>query len=228
MKNEKLIAAKKGLEFIKNGMTVGLGTGSTISFLIKELAVKVNAGLKITAVSTSNSTTQLASSLGIKVFDLSDVSAIDLTIDGADEVDKNLNGIKGGGGSLLYEKIIAKNSKRNIWIVDSSKLVVRLGKFPLPLEVVKFGAEHLLNAFSNMNFNPQFRMKEGKRFVTDGDHFIIDLKLNVIEDALGLEERLKKITGVVETGLFCGIADMVIAGNSDGTVSLKKRDQTNI
>jgi ribose 5-phosphate isomerase A len=226
MKNEKLIAAKKGLEFIKNGMTVGLGTGSTVSFLIKELAVKVKAGLKITAVSTSNSTTQLASSLGIKIFDLSDISVIDITIDGADEVDDNLDGIKGGGGALLYEKIIAKNSKKNIWIVDSSKLVEKLGKFPIPVEVVKFGAEHLFNTFSDMNFYPQFRMKEGKRFITDGEHFIIDLKLNVIEDAVNLEERLKKITGVVETGLFCGIADVVIKGNSDGTVSLKKRDQT--
>jgi len=226
MINEKLIAAKKGLEFIENGMTVGLGTGSTVSFLIKELAEKVKAGLNIKAVSTSNSTTQLASSLGIKVFDLSDISVIDITIDGADEVDENLDGIKGGGGALLYEKIIAKNSKKNIWIVDSSKLVEKLGKFPLPVEVVKFGAEHLFNAFSNMNFNPQFRMKEGKRFITDGEHFIIDLKLNVIEDAVNLDEKLNKITGVVETGLFCGIADVVITGNSDGTVSLKKRDQT--
>ena len=226
MINEKLIAAKKGLEFIKNGMTVGLGTGSTVSFLIKELAVKVKAGLKITAVSTSNSTTQLASSLGIKVFDLSDVSEIDITIDGADEVDENLDGIKGGGGALLYEKIIAKNSKKNIWIVDSSKLVENLGKFPLPVEVIKFGAEHLFNTFSNMNFNPQFRMKEGKKFNTDGEHFIIDLKLNLIENAVSLDEKLNKMTGVVETGLFCGIADVVLAGNSDGTVSLKKRDQT--
>lgn len=226
MINEKLIAAKKGVEFIKNGMTVGLGTGSTVSFLMRELAGEVKAGLKITAVSTSNTTTQLASSLGIKVLDLSDVSIIDLTIDGADEVDENLNGIKGGGGALLYEKIVAKNSKKNIWIVDSSKLVKNLGKFPLPVEVVKFGAEHIFNTFSNMNFNPQFRMKEGKRFITDGDHFIIDLKLNVIDDAVKLDEKVKKITGVVETGLFCGIADLVIAGNSDGTVSLKKRDQT--
>jgi ribose 5-phosphate isomerase A len=226
MINEKLIAAKKALEFIKDGITVGLGTGSTVSFLMRELAGEVKAGLKITAVSTSNTTTQLASSLGIKVLDLSDVSIIDLTIDGADEVDENLNGIKGGGGALLYEKIVAKNSKKNIWIVDSSKLVKNLGKFPLPVEVVKFGAEHIFNIFSNMNFNPQFRMKEGKRFVTDGDHFIIDLKLNVIDDAVNLDEKVKKITGVVETGLFCGIADLVIVGNSDGTVSLKKRDQT--
>jgi ribose 5-phosphate isomerase A len=224
--NEKQIAAKKAVEYIEDEMIVGLGTGSTVSFLIKVLAEKVKAGLKITAISTSNSTTQLASSLGIKIFDLNDVSKIDLTIDGADEVDENLNGIKGGGGALLYEKIVAKNSNKNIWIVDSSKLVKTLGKFPLPVEVVKFGAERLYNAFNKMNFHPQFRMKDGKRFATDGDHFIIDLKLNVIEDAIDLNEKLKKITGVVETGLFCGITDIVIAGNPDGTVTLKKRDQT--
>ncbi len=223
--NEKQIAAKKAVEFIEDGMTIGLGTGSTVFFLIKDLAEKVKAGLKITAVSTSNSTSQLASSLGIKVFDLSEVSLIDLTIDGADEVDENLNGIKGGGGALLYEKIVAKNSKKNIWIVDSSKLVKKLGKFPLPVEVIQFGAEHLFKTLSEFNFNPQFRMKEGKKFVTDGDHFIIDLKLNVIENAAEFDERLKKITGVVETGLFCGIADILIAGNSDGSVCLKKRDQ---
>jgi ribose 5-phosphate isomerase A len=224
--NEKQIAAKKAVEYIKDEMVVGLGTGSTVSFLIKVLAEKVKAGLKITAVSTSNSTTQLASSLGIKVFDLNDVSKIDLTIDGADEVDENLNGIKGGGGALLYEKIVAENSNKNIWIVDSSKLVRTLGKFPLPVEVVKFGAEHLYITFTEMNFNPQFRMKDRKRFVTDGDHFIIDLNLKMIADPFSLDDMLKKITGVVETGLFCGIADILIAGNSDGTVTLKKRDQT--
>ncbi len=223
---EKQIAAKKAVEYIEDEMVVGLGTGSTVSFLIKVLAEKVKAGLKVKAISTSNSTSQLASSLGIKIFDLNDVSKIDLTIDGADEVDENLNGIKGGGGALLYEKIVAKNSNKNIWIVDSSKLVKTLGKFPLPVEVVKFGAEHLYNAFNKMNFHPQFRMKDGKRFATDGDHFIIDLKLNVIEDAIDLNEKLKKITGVVETGLFCGLTDIVIAGNPDGTVTLKKRDQT--
>jgi ribose 5-phosphate isomerase A len=223
--NGKQIAAKKAVEFIEDGMTIGLGTGSTVSFLIKELAEKVKAGLKITAVSTSNSTSQLASSLGIKVFDISEVSLIDLTIDGADEVDENLNGIKGGGGALLYEKIVAKNSKKNIWIVDSSKLVKKLGKFPLPVEVIQFGAEQLFNAFTKMNFNPHFRMKEGKRFITDGKNLIIDLKLKVIKNAAEFDEKLKKTTGVVETGLFCGVVDIVIAGNSDGSVSLKKRDQ---
>jgi len=225
--NEKQIAAKKAVEFIKDGMTVGLGTGSTVSFLIKELAEKMTAGLKITAVSTSNFTTQLASSLGINVFDINAVNKIDLTIDGADEVDNKLDGIKGGGGALLYEKIVAQNSEKNIWIVDSSKLVKKLGSFPLPVEVVHFGSDHLLNTFNRMNFNPQFRMKEGKKFLTDAGNFIIDLKLNLIEDANALDEKLKKITGVVETGLFCGIADQVVIGNADGTVSVKKRDQTN-
>ena len=227
--NEKLIAAKKATEFIKAGMTIGLGTGSTVAFLIKELAGKVNAGLDITAVSTSSSTTQIASSLGIDFTNLSDVTKIDLTIDGADEVDEDLNGIKGGGGALLFEKIVAKNSEKNIWIVDSSKLVRKLGKFPLPVEVIKFGSDQLFNTFSTLNYNPHFRMKDGEKYITDSDHYIIDLYLKTIDDAFETDRRLKLQTGVVETGLFCGIADMVIAGKYDRTEILqKKRDQISI
>jgi ribose 5-phosphate isomerase A len=225
--NEKQVAAKKAVEFIKDGMIVGLGTGSTVSFMITELALKVNAGLKISTVSTSNSTTQIATSLGIQVSEMSEVSKIDLTIDGADEIDDELNGIKGGGGALLFEKIVARNSEKNIWIVDSSKLVKKLGKFPLPVEVIKFGSNQLLNTFTKMNFHPQFRISNNERFTTDADNYIIDLKLNLIENAAELDRSLKQITGVVETGLFCGIADIVITGKSDGTVVQKKRDQTN-
>ena len=117
--NEKQLAAEKSIEFIKDGMIVGLGTGSTVFFLVNKLAESVKQGLNITCVSTSNQTSELAKSLGIKILNLNDVDQIDLTIDGADEVDKNLNGIKGGGGALLYEKIVAKASQKVIWIVDS-------------------------------------------------------------------------------------------------------------
>jgi ribose 5-phosphate isomerase A len=224
--NEKQLAAEKAVQFVEDGMIIGLGTGSTVSFLIKELAEKVKKGLNITAVSTSKSTTQLALSLGIKIFDLDEVSKIDLTIDGADEVDKNLNGIKGGGGALLYEKIVAKNSSRNIWIIDSSKLVEKLGRFPLPVEVVKFGSEKLFKLFTEMEFNPQFRLNAGEKYITDGGNLIIDLNLNVIENAIELDRELKMIIGVVETGLFCELADLVIAGKNNRAEVIKKRDQT--
>ena len=141
--NEKKIAAEKSIQFIKDGMTLGLGTGSTVFFLVNKLAELVKQGLNIKCVSTSNQTSELAKSLGIKIVNLNEVDHIDLTIDGADEVDKNLNGIKGGGGALLFEKIVAAASEQVIWIVDSSKYVSKLGKFPLPVEVIPFGSNHL-------------------------------------------------------------------------------------
>ncbi len=145
--NEKQLAAEKSVEFIKDGMTLGLGTGSTVFFLVNKLAELVKDGLKIKCVSTSNQTSELAKSLGIKITKFNEVDIIDLTIDGADEVDKNLNGIKGGGGALLFEKIVASASNQVIWIVDSSKFVKKLGKFPLPVEVIEFGSNHLLKRF---------------------------------------------------------------------------------
>jgi ribose 5-phosphate isomerase A len=220
---EKQTAAKKAAEFIKNGMTIGLGTGSTVSFFIRELSEKVKEGLKINAVSTSHSTTQLASSLGIEIIDLDQVSHIDLTIDGADEVDENLNGIKGGGGALLYEKIVAKNSEKNIWIVDSSKMVKKLGEFPLPVEVIKFGSEKLMKIFSDLNYNPEFRMEDKEKYITDADNHIIDLNLKTIENAAELDKRLKLLTGVVETGLFCDTAEVVIVGKHDRAEIIEKK-----
>lgn len=220
--SEKQLAAEKSVEFIKDGMIVGLGTGSTVNFMLKKLSEKIKDRLKIKAVATSKLTYQLASALGIEVVDIELVNRIDLTIDGADEVDPNLNGIKGGGAALLYEKIIAGNSTKNIWIVDSSKLVKKLGKFPLPVEVVPFGSNFLFSKFEKMKFNPSFRKFEGNNFITDGGHFIIDLNLKEIDDPVGLEKELKKYAGIVEVGLFTGIADMVIAGKGENVEILKK------
>jgi ribose 5-phosphate isomerase A len=141
--NEKQLAAEKSIEFIKEEMTLGIGSGSTVYYLVNKLAEKVRNGLNVKCVSTSNETSTLAKSLGIKIIDLNSVDKIDLTIDGADEVDNRLNGIKGGGGALLFEKIVATASTKNIWIIDSTKLVKKLGKFPLPVEVVSYGYKHL-------------------------------------------------------------------------------------
>jgi len=225
--NEKKLAAEYSVNYIEDGMIVGLGTGSTVEYMIPKLSERVKAGLNITAISTSAATTKLASSMGIKISMLSDVEEIDVTIDGADEVDENLNGIKGGGGALLYEKIIASNSKKNIWIVDSTKLVKTLGKFPLPIEVVQFGSTHLCVNLENKGFRPTIRMKGSSRFITDNNNYIIDLKMEEIPDPVGLDTILKSFPGVVETGLFYGIADTVIAGvgNKVKIFNKKKRVQ---
>lgn len=225
---EKQLAAEYAANYIEDGMIVGLGTGSTVAFLLNRLSQRIKGGLNITAVSSSSSTTKSATALGIKILKLSEVDEIDLTIDGADEVDENLNGIKGGGGALLFEKIIASHSSKNIWIVDSSKLVKTLGKFPLPVEVVQFGSEHLFKLFENEGYRPTFRTKGSGRLLTDNSNYIIDLRVDKIENPEELDIRLKKYPGVVETGLFYNIADLVLAGIGSAVkeINKKKREQT--
>lgn len=213
--NAKFRAAQKALDFITDNSIIGLGTGSTTEIFIELLSEKIKNFYNITLTSTSNRTTNFASKLGLKITPFENIETIDLTIDGADEVNRNLNGIKGGGGALLFEKIIAKNSKQNIWIVDSSKLVETLGAFPLPVEVVPFAFKSLIRKFEQMNLNPKLRMTNDKPFITDSQNYIIDCKIGKIENSLELETKLKLITGVVEVGLFNNIADKVIVGYSD-------------
>jgi ribose 5-phosphate isomerase A len=219
---EKQLAAEKSVEFIKDGMTLGLGTGSTVFFFVNKLAQLVKQGLEVKCISTSNHTSELARRLGIKLVNWDAVDHIDLTVDGADEVDKNLNGIKGGGGALLFEKIVAKASDKVIWIVDSTKFVKKLGKFPLPIEVIPFGSNILFKLFMEEGFNPVIRKKDKKNYITDSGNFIIDLHLNKIVDPVILEKKLKLISGVVETGLFNNIADLVIIGKNNSTEIIKR------
>ncbi len=220
--NEKQLAGEKAVEFITDGMTVGLGTGSTVYFTIMKLGELVRNGLRITAVSTSEKTTKLAEAQGIKISDLNEVQKVDLTIDGADEVDRDFNGIKGGGGALLYEKIVALNSEKVIWVIDSSKLVHQLGKFPLPVEVVQFGCQKTFDRFTALGFNPVFRMDKQFPFSTDAGNYIIDLQLGKIENAMKLEQIINSIPGVVECGLFIGMTNTIIAGrNGDVEIILK-------
>ena len=225
---EKQMAAEYSVDFIEDGMIVGLGTGSTVAFMLQKLAERVKDGLNITAVSTSQATTKFASSLGIKITKFSEVDEIDMTIDGADEVDENLNGIKGGGGALLHEKIIASNSKKNVWIVDSTKLVKSLGKALLPVEVVKFGYPQLCEKLENIGIKPMVRMNGNTPFVTDENNYIIDLKVENILNPAEMDSRLKRFAGVVETGLFFGVADTVVAGvgKKIKIFNKKKRVQT--
>ena len=214
---EKLNAGEKAIDFIKDGMLLGLGTGSTVYYTIKKIGELVREGMKLKAVSTSSATSQLASSLGIDILPFNKITKTDLTIDGADEVDPQLNGIKGGGGALLYEKLVAEASDKIIWVVDSGKQVKKLGKFPLPVEVVQFGMDHLLQIFKDRNYNPVLRLKDDRPYITDAGNYIVDLHMNEIDYPEKLNSEIKLLTGVVETGLFLNLADKVIIGSGNTT-----------
>ncbi len=220
---EKKLAAEKSTEFIENGMILGLGTGSTVLFMLNKLGEMVKQGLEIKCISSSLQTTRIAKNLSIPLINIDEVDKIDLTIDGADEVDGNLNGIKGGGGALLFEKIVATISNKNIWIVDSSKFVKKLGKFPLPVEVIPFASNYLIKKFNNSGFNPVIRKKDNHIYHTDSGNEIIDLHLKEIKDSLTLEKEIKMLSGVVEVGLFNNIADMVIIGRGNSTEILSRK-----
>ena len=221
--NEKQLAAEKSIEFINDGITLGLGTGSTVFFLVNKLAELVKHGLQVKCISTSDQTSELAKNLGINIVKLNEVDYIDLTIDGADEVDLNLNGIKGGGGALLFEKIVAAASEKVIWIVDSSKFVKKLGKFPLPVEVVPLAANHIIKRFKESGYSPVIRMNGSKIYITDSGNEIIDLHLHEIEDSIKLEQEIKLIPGVVEVGLFNNFADNVIIGKGNSTEIISRK-----
>ena len=223
MVNLKEQVGIKAAEFVTDGMIVGLGTGSTAYYFVAELGRRIKEeGLKITAVTTSSVTYEQAEGLGIPLKAIDDVEVVDLTVDGADEVDPALNGIKGGGGALLMEKIVATNSKDCIWIVDESKQVETLGAFKLPVEVVQYGAENLFRHFEKKGYSPAYREKDGQRFVTDQGNFIIDLDLKVITDAEALAEELDRTVGVVDHGLFLGMVSKVIVGTPEGPKIISK------
>ena len=221
----KFAAAKRASALVESGMRVGLGTGSTAAFLVRCLGDRVREeGLSIQGVPTSSRTAHLARQVGIKVFTL------DLTIDGADEFDPDLNLIKGGGGALLQEKIVAMASNKMVVITDDSKKVDKLGAFALPVEVLKFGWQTSHELIKNrlealgLGDKPIARRMSGETpYVTDEGNFILDLQLGHIADAPQLALRLNQIPGVVENGLFIAICERVIIGYNDGTTSEQGR-----
>lgn len=214
---EKKRVGEAAAAYIENHMTVGLGTGSTVYFTILKLAERIQKeNLQIKAVSTSIRTTELAAANGITVLDVNDVAKVDLTIDGCDEFDPDLAGIKGGGGALLFEKLVATISDKNIWVADSTKAVQQLGAFPLPVEVLPFGSVHTFNRMASYGLKPYWRTAEnGERYVTDSGNFIIDLKMGSIDQPDELSVWLNALPGVVENGLFLNIADAVLIANGD-------------
>lgn len=211
---EKENAAKKAVEFVQDGMLVGLGSGSTAAYAVKELGRKINEGLKIMGIPSSEKTAALALEVGIELTELGQ-RKMDINIDGADEFDPYLQLIKGGGGALLREKIIANNSLENIIIVDSRKQVNRLGAFKLPIEVIPFSYEGVNAVLFEMELNPQLRQKLGKPYITDEGNYIIDLDIFKARSMKVLDANLQSIPGVIETGLFLGLANKVIVGTGN-------------
>ena len=220
----KKLVADKAVEYVQDGMTVGLGTGSTAYCVIEKLGEKVAAGLNIKAVASSKTSEEQARGLNIPIIPFSEVAQIDLNIDGADEVDELHNLIKGGGGALLREKIIAYHSKKFIVVVDESKLVERLGSFPLPVEIISFALELTIRQIEELGCNPVIRKKEGKQFTTDNGNLIVDCHFNRIEFPLTLNNQLHHIPGVVETGLFLNtMVETVLVGYSNGAVLVHQK-----
>ncbi|KRL95321.1 ribose-5-phosphate isomerase RpiA [Levilactobacillus hammesii] len=222
----KALVGQEAVKYVEDGMILGIGTGSTVRYMIDALGKRVKEeGLSIVGVATSDRSAEQAESLGITIKQLDEVDHLDLTIDGADEIDDNFQGIKGGGAAHLWEKIVAINSTKNMWIVDESKMVHHLGKFPLPLEVIPFGSSHVLEKLDKMDLHPTFRMKEdGTHVLTDSKNYIIDLHLGRIDHPHELANTLNGIVGVVEHGLFLDTVNTVIVGRQDGPEVLNARD----
>lgn len=222
--DQKKRSAARALDFVEDGMNLGLGTGSTAEHLVRLLGEKVAKGLRVVCVPTSDRTAALAEELGIPLTTLSDTPHLDITIDGADEFDAQLRLVKGGGGALLREKIVATASDRMIVITDASKQVETLGEFPFPIEVIPFGCRTTEDKIKRVAADfgctgPINRRADeyGEPFLTDSENFIYDCQFGTIPDPDGLEKALNMIPGVVDNGFFIGIATVAIVGTDDGT-----------
>jgi len=221
---EKRLAAERSLDYVRDGMCLGLGSGSTAAIMLELLGQRVRSGLRVRGVPTSETSRQLAELAGIPMVSLDEVFRLDLTIDGADEVDPQFNLLKGGGGALLREKIVASLSRRVVIIVDSQKQVPHLGAFPLPVEVVPFAWQPLAQRLGDLGATPILRpSREGPPFVTDERNYILDCACGRIDDPAALAARLDAMPGVVDHGLFVGLADTVIVGRGQTTQVMERK-----
>ncbi|HEX3941012.1 MAG TPA: ribose-5-phosphate isomerase RpiA [Acidobacteriaceae bacterium] len=215
--DEKAAAARESLKYIRPGMVVGLGSGSTASIVIQLIGEQVSRGLKIRGVPTSGASGTLAKSLGIPLTTFEEVDSVDVTIDGADEIAPGLQLIKGGGGFLLHEKIVAAASKQVVIVADQKKKVAELGRFPLPVEVVRFAVGPVKRQLEQMKAAPRLRTgADDEPFVTDEGNWIFDCAFGRIPDPPAIARRLESVPGIVGHGLFLGLASLAIVAGSEG------------
>jgi ribose 5-phosphate isomerase A len=221
--DEKKKVGEKAIDFVKEGMVVGLGTGTTVLYAISKLGKLVQQGFNIKGIPTSKQTEKLAIEVGIPLVSFNEIDHIDLAIDGADEVNPELDLIKGGGGALLREKIIAKAANNFIVVADSQKVVNKLGAFPLPVEVVPFGFRITMKHIRELGGSPKLRQKNGVPFITDNGNYIIDCVFSGLMFTEYLEKYINMISGVVDNGLFIGMADSVITLDRDKNIIIYER-----
>lgn len=212
----KTAAGREAARLVRDGMTIGLGSGSTAEKAIEALGERVAQGLRIRGVSSSARSEELARGLGIEVVTFSEVSSLDVTIDGADEIDSEFRLIKGGGGALVREKLVAAASREMIVVADASKLVRMLGRFPLPVAIIPFAWETTLERLDRLAPCARLRQRDGRPYVTDDGLYIVDLDCESIEDPEAVDAALQSLPGVVETGLFLNIATQVVIGHDNG------------
>jgi ribose 5-phosphate isomerase A len=222
---EKEAAARASLRFVRDGDVVGLGSGSTATYAIRLLGERVAAGLRISGIPTSSQSRDLAVKLGIPLTTFDKVQEIDVTIDGADEIDSQLRLIKGGGGALLHEKVVASASRQLVIIADSSKQVATLGKFPVPIEVIAFAQPLVKKEMEALGASVKLRQSNDRPFVTDEGHHILDCSFGQIPDPPALAQKLSNIPGVVEHGLFIGMASVVLIARGNEVTELRRNDK---
>lgn len=214
--DKKKIAGEKAAEYVKDGMTLGLGTGSTAFHAVNAVGELVKKGMKLQAVPTSKATEAQARELGIPLLTIDEVNHIDLAIDGVDEIDPAFNAIKGGGGALYREKVVATLADEVVWIMDDSKLVEHIGAFHLPVEIAQYGSKQAMAKMAEYGWNPVLRVRDGKTFVTDNGNFIADLHLGAGFDIEDVYSKLSGMLGVLEHGLFLNMCKRIIVGTDEG------------
>jgi ribose 5-phosphate isomerase A len=219
---KKKRAGEKAAEYIEDGMVIGLGSGSTVYWTMKKLSELVEQGLQVKGIPSSKRTEGWAKEFGIPLTDFSETQTLDIAIDGADEIDKDFNLIKGGGGSLVREKFVDSAAGKFIVIADDSKLVDQLGATPLPVEIIPFGWEVTAAAIAGLGCEPVLRKKEGNVFISDNGNYILDCQFNGLPNPAEAHHQIKQLLGVVETGLFIHMADILIIGNDNDIEIIEK------